>query len=463
MKRVSIKVLTFTVAFVFVISGCVGPQKRRVSQDDFNQKVDSLIQQVKVKLKKSAYEFYPAFVTAESMIKGKPYTELEAHFVNKIKNKVPNKYRELSRQNWFELRENSPLTLDEPSLNIFVVHINRNKVSNSAYVYVSMRGLDGKEVIRNVGEIEKLDYGAGSIARAMDTRSVGLPLPEGMPEKPYMELEKFAYGLTKELVERYKKTKPQADQETVADREIKVYIDTEAEKGIPSGLIGKAVRDRLLEAGSFNCTFDRRDFKRFLERIAHYQKHGSKAGGIVDVSEFRNLNIQPASIYLTIDMSSIANNYRVSMRALWMSNPTDTETDGIIQTNLAGMYIAPFFGLAYVDRRAFDDGQAVSIQGRWEVRDLPNRTISGFYEIKDVGRGSYQANKFGSDGISLQRQAVEITLNGNNVYWTYYDRQIGRTVEVRGVLLENGKRMSVSAEFIPSRGAPIQWELVLVE
>jgi len=231
-RQTSYKWIISTLYCIYVLTGCAGVQYTGPSGDlktgssipVFKSRVNNLIESIQKNLKNTPYENYQSYVTAESLIKGEQYTELEAHLVDNLKKSVPKTYQELTRQNWFELRENARLSADH-LLDVIVLHVRRDNILKKVDVHVSLRGSDGNEIYRNLGEVA-FDYGPGSIARTMDLKpSHHNPFPKGLPENPYREIEKFAFGLTRELVDRYRKTGAKSDQGRVADNEIRVYIN----------------------------------------------------------------------------------------------------------------------------------------------------------------------------------------------------------------------------------------------
>lgn len=41
--------------------------------------------------------------------------------------------------------------------------------------------------------------------------------------------------------------------------------------------ISKALSSRLIKFGLFRCSFDRKDFRKALKRVKHYEDHGAGA------------------------------------------------------------------------------------------------------------------------------------------------------------------------------------------
>jgi len=221
------------------------------------------------------------------------------------------------------------------------------------------------------------------------------------------------------------------------------------------------VEDRLIESGSFSCTFGKKDFGKFLDQIAYYQKHGRKIGGIMNVSEFRNLKIDPASIYLNIDIAEHKKAYRVSMRAFWMTHPQETESGSIITTNLAGIYLSSFFSLAYLEKSVVPN-RSEKITGLWKIYSLPKRNAYGFFKISKKEGSKYHGDLFVPNHKTIRKRGIIVNLNGNKVYWTYFDNKETKDYKVLGVLHDDGARMAVEYSTIPSSGMNY-WELERIE
>ena len=338
---------------------------RLKNSENFFVQSKGLIEQIKKSLNKDPLIKEKSFVVSWSLLKSNPYTRLEEHFIDQIKKDIIVQFTEISPENWLELKNNRALS-QKPGLVIYIVNINRETTNNKAEVYVSLMQ-DGKILKQNIGEI-KIDYFPGSAAYKMDNELAKKNIiPIGYSKNPYKELENFAFGMPKYLLDQYKKTGIVANNKKIADSEVIVYIDTESETDIPikvKNIISKSLSSRLIKSGLFKCSFDRKDFRNALKRITHYQKHAAGAKKIVDVSKFRDLLYESASILFLIDICDMGESYKVSTRAFWLSKSEKTDEDielietktdeaiSPIETNEAGTYLSVFIDHAYLLKQA---------------------------------------------------------------------------------------------------------------
>jgi len=108
------------------------------------------------------------------------------------------------------------------------------------------------------------------------------------------------------------------------------------------------------------------------------------------------------------------------------------------------------------------DGSS-SIIGWWKIVALPAGSTQGFIRIsRDSGYG-FRGDLFGPKRASLIKRGIFIEVKGRNVDWAYYDDRLHKTFQVRGLLLDDGERMSVKVTTFPSSSKPLEQELVLEE
>jgi len=105
-------------------------------------------------------------------------------------------------------------------------------------------------------------------------------------------------------------------------------------------------------------------------------------------------------------------------------------------------------------------GSGCDIEGRWEIVKLPERSPVGFIDINPDASGRVLGTVYGPDETFIRR-GVLINCHGINVDWTYFLETEQRTVEVEGVLSEDGRQMAVRASFFPTGDGPENWELEL--
>ena len=105
----------------------------------------------------------------------------------------------------------------------------------------------------------------------------------------------------------------------------------------------------------------------------------------------------------------------------------------------------------------------VPVAGRWKIVDLPEGSIGGYMRI--VGDRDYglRGDLFGPDGVSLIKRGIFIEVNDQNVDWAYYDDRLHKTLKAKGLLTQDGKKMSVKVNPFPSDGRFMLQEFILEE
>jgi len=109
------------------------------------------------------------------------------------------------------------------------------------------------------------------------------------------------------------------------------------------------------------------------------------------------------------------------------------------------------------------DGTKVSISGKWKIKNLPDGSISGFMRITGNRDQGLRGDLFGSDGVSLIKRGIYIENKEQHVDWAYYDDRFHKTMKARGLLIQDGKKMSVQVTSYPPDGRFKLQEFLLEE
>lgn len=104
-----------------------------------------------------------------------------------------------------------------------------------------------------------------------------------------------------------------------------------------------------------------------------------------------------------------------------------------------------------------------SLAGTWKIVNLPEGSISGFMRITGDRDHGPRGDLFGPDGVSLIKRGIFIQVKDQNVDWAFYDDRIHRTLKARGLLIQEGKKMSVKVTPFPSDGRFMFQEFILEE
>jgi len=95
------------------------------------------------------------------------------------------------------------------------------------------------------------------------------------------------------------------------------------------------------------------------------------------------------------------------------------------------------------------------VTGKWKIVDLPEGTIGGFMKITGNKDDGLRGDLFGPDGVSLINRGIFLEIHDRNLDWAYYDDRRHRTLKAKGLLLEDGRKMSVKVTPYPISGRPM--------
>ena len=100
--------------------------------------------------------------------------------------------------------------------------------------------------------------------------------------------------------------------------------------------------------------------------------------------------------------------------------------------------------------------------GRWEIRDPVEGVRMGQLVVRKVADDGYRADLYGSDGTWIRKRNIVIRRSNRSVGWSYYDRELRRTYDADGVIVEGGRRITVTMSSFPPSEVR-QLELVLLD
>ena len=103
-----------------------------------------------------------------------------------------------------------------------------------------------------------------------------------------------------------------------------------------------------------------------------------------------------------------------------------------------------------------------SIIGKWEIVRLPSRSKEGLMEIAARPKGGFTGNLFDIGGTVLRKRGIFITLSGSNIDWSYYDDRMQKSVSAKGLLIEDGDRITARVTTFPATEGPYEQELTLI-
>jgi hypothetical protein len=119
-------------------------------------------------------------------------------------------------------------------------------------------------------------------------------------------------------------------------------------------------------------------------------------------------------------------------------------------------------GLATYAYYLASDQSANALSGRWKIVNLPDGSTGGYMLISDRSHG-YRGDLIGTDGASLVKRGFFIEVKDRHVDWAYFDDRLNKTRKVRGVLSEEGNKMSVRMTSFPPDGRVVLQEFIREE
>ena len=82
--------------------------------------------------------------------------------------------------------------------------------------------------------------------------------------------------------------------------------------------------------------------------------------------------------------------------------------------------------------------------------------------VRKVADDGYRADLYGSDGTWIRKRNIVIRRSNRSVGWSYYDRELRRTYDADGVIVEGDRRITVTMSSFPPSEVR-QLELVLLD
>lgn len=119
-------------------------------------------------------------------------------------------------------------------------------------------------------------------------------------------------------------------------------------------------------------------------------------------------------------------------------------------------------GLATYAYYLSSDQTGNSLSGRWKIVNLPEGSTGGYMRITERSHG-YSGDLIGADGVTLIKRGFFIVAKNRHVDWAYFDDRHNKTRKARGVLSEEGNKISVQQSWYPPDGRVVLQELIREE
>ena len=351
----------------------------------------------------------------------------------------------LSRQNWFEFREDRPLSfMSEPmdrqrllqNLIVYEVAVSQDRVLNQVFIRLSATDAQGRAVLGVTAEAIFDASPQGVAARLYGERPAASPFPEGLEERPYDSLDRLAFSLASELADAYRNGM-WAGREPAAHEEVRVVLCPFRSSGaVAQGLteaVQNALQQSIVSNRGFTCSLSRTDFGPVLQQIDFYRRNSSVF--IMEDSPFT-----AGTVLLMADISPSRHNHAVgvALRAVWRTGPLESAAGNLISTDVAGTYLSGFTARAYLSRDFADQNRAGTGHSDRPGQDrislghyaapLARTVPSGhlglcFYEFTEVFEKRIYPVLAGAPGVTHIRRADDLCPTGQRClcYGLYYE------------------------------------------
>ncbi len=356
--------LFFTTAILMVLaaallltgcnhSGAVRPQ----SKSQFDQNIEDLVMDTVAASRARVPRLAPAAIVSKSVLNNKYYSRLDEIVLRRLESKLSSEREivNLSRENWFELREGKPLSLKghsyahsdliEDSL-VYIVDVEPDEVLEQIQVSIYAKDADSRS-IPGLKAQTMLDYGSKSPGTLLlNEPAKSNPLPPGLKENPYASLEQLAYSLASELQASLKRGVT-SGRYKASDDEIQVVLCSSSfistDPRFKNALI-QELQQALVSMDGMTSSVSQEDFAPIFQQINFYKRNKN-------LFELDNERFKPGSVLLMAETKSHAYKdlKQVALRAVWRVTPLKDDQGQFIAQNSAGSYVSGFTSRAWFD------------------------------------------------------------------------------------------------------------------
>lgn len=346
-----------------VLQGCAVLSPPTTAQQYDNQ-TEQLIQQTLNQAGTHLLASQSVAVVSAALLQGNPSNRLEEMIVEKISQQLRLHYALYipTRQNWFELREGRPLSFAGHSaarrevlgqLVVFQVNVSRDAALERIIARVTAVNAQGQTLRGIMAEQEFSDQPSEPWQSLAMSPAQKNPLPQGLEERPYASLDRFAYSLASELVDCYRSgltTGPHA----VADEEVNVVLYAK-DSSAASRSIQSALQQAIVSQRGFTCAVSRDDLAPAFQQLELYRKNPQ-------LFDRDKVTFTPGTVLLMLDttLSPTGDKTAAALRAMWRVSPLESAGGELIPASYAGTYLSGFTAKAYLAQTALGGGLAES-------------------------------------------------------------------------------------------------------
>ena len=355
-------------------AGVVGPQSIKVADvQRFEQQIDELVTKVVATQYGSKGEFAPVAVIPGAIKQGIAYTHLEEVIAEALKKKLQqsNELYVFTSQNWFEYREGRPLSFWRNSkqeraflrqLKIFEIRLNLEPLFSKADIEIVVSDANG-HLLQGQRASETIDFSSSSPAARLNSQKVNrTPFPEGIEERPFTSMDRFAYSLVGDLIDTYQAGVLSSGRQA-SDEDVQVVLSVTPTRLVPERTIDslvKALQHAIVRAKGVTCVLNPHD------------------------TPLQENKVQHGTVLLVVDLDRPLRSdvIAVAMRGVWQVSPLETASGSVVDADLAGTYLAGFTAKAYL--QLHDRTTKVIPDGALSPVSLAQEMMVCFHGVDDV-------------------------------------------------------------------------------
>jgi hypothetical protein len=348
-------ILTSVLFMAVFFTGCSQHVVKPQLKSQFDQKIENLVSETIKGCKAQVIQIAPAAIVSKAVLDGKPYSRLDEIIIQRLETRLSSEREivNLSRENWFELREAKPLSLKghsyahsdflEDSV-VFIVDVEPDGVFEQIKVAITANNSDSRKIpgIKAKTLLEYKKESPGTMLLKEPAKSN--PLPAGLKENPYASMEQLCYSLASELSSSLKRG-VKSGKYKAFDDEIQVVLCSSSFKStdpmFKSALI-QELQQALVSMDGMTSAVSREDFKPVFSQIDFYKQNDG-------FFEKDNEKFKPGSVLLMAETKShrYSDLKHVALRAVWRVTPLKDKNGEFIPQNSAGTYVSGFTSRAW--------------------------------------------------------------------------------------------------------------------
>ncbi|MCP3872057.1 MAG: hypothetical protein GY699_02740 [Desulfobacteraceae bacterium] len=341
--------------FFIVLSGA-GCQKNTISphkKSKFERNIDTLIADTVGSCRATLAQIAPAAVISGNVLNGKPYTGLDELIRQRLIDKLSENREiiELSRENWFEIRESRPITFKGHSSShadlvehmvVFIIDVQPMAVFDQVTVSIKVKNSMARPIPGIKGQVKLNNDKNSPAAVLLKTIALENPLPKGLENHPYTSMEQIAYSLASELSYEFERG-ARTGTIRAMDEEIQVVLCSNnflsPDPWFKQALI-KEFQQALVAMDGVTSAVSRDDFSTIFSQMDFYRRNDQ-------IFEMDNEKLKPGSVLLMTETKKVRDKHQVALRAVWRVTPLKDTYGNFIPNNTAGTYVSGFTSRAW--------------------------------------------------------------------------------------------------------------------